>query len=78
MAKLPSWMKVVETKDKGATMVIVIRWWHPHVWGIVYHQCRKEILDKGHNPNHLAMRWLALKTTIKTVWDSSKRAWLFN
>lgn len=75
MAKLPGWIKVVQTQDKGATVVIVIRWWHPHVWSIVYHQCRKNILENGLNPNHLSMRWTTFKTVVSTVWQESKRSW---
>ncbi len=77
MAKLPGWMKTIKTDRKDAMFVIVIRWWHPHVWGIVHQQCKKEILESGRNPNHIAMRWLAFKTVVKTVWEQSKRSWTF-
>jgi hypothetical protein len=77
MAKLPSWMQVIETQDKGRTVVLAIRWWHPHVWGLLWGQCRMEILERGRNPNHVAMRWLMVKTVVKTVWEQSKKSWTF-
>jgi len=78
MAKLPGWMKVVETKDKGRTVVIVIRWWHPYVWGILWAHSRQQILERGRNPNHMAMRWLAVKTVVRTVWEQSSKTWKFD
>lgn len=79
MAKLPSWMKTIkfEKGDKSAIVVIVVRWWHPHVWGLLWGQCRMEILERGRNPNHVAMRWLMVKTVVKTVWEQSKKSWTF-
>lgn len=77
MAKLPGWMRVIETKDKGSTVVIAIRWCHPHVWGICYQQCKREVIELGRNPNHVTMRWLMVKTVIKTVWEQSKHSWTF-
>lgn len=34
MAKLPSYMKVVETRkdEDGITLVVRLRLWHPYVW----------------------------------------------
>lgn len=32
MAKFPSWLKVIETRDKGRTVVVQIQLWHPYVW----------------------------------------------
>lgn len=77
MAKLPRWMKVIETKDKGRTVVIVIRWWHPHIWWLLWDECRWRMIDNDMNPKHIANQWLILKTVVQTVWQQAKRSWTF-
>ncbi len=77
MAKLPRWIKVIETQNKGLTVVVAIRWWHPSLWIILWKHCRQVVLDGGCNPNALSMRWAILRTVAVTIWQQSKRSWTF-
>lgn len=76
MAKLPGWIKVVKTENKGATVVVVIRWWHPQLWGMIWKDGEQKLIDNGINPFTFAMRWARIKVVAKVVWTYSLKSWL--
>ncbi len=77
MAKLPGWIKVVKTENKGRTLVCVIRWWHPHLWVELWKDGEQTLIDNGINPFTIAMRWKRIKAVAKTIWAYSLKSWFF-
>jgi hypothetical protein len=76
MAKLPGWIKVVKMDRANGTMVIVIRWWHPHMWVSLWKDGEQTLIDNGVNPFTVAMRWKRIKAIAKTIWEFSAKSWL--